>query len=90
MSCHVRSGSLAAILAPLVCGPLRPHNRTLGVPVLLHESIGGSKRFSGFSHARQCGDDVLRMLVTGGPPARAAVEAFPAHGYKLGPVRCCE
>jgi hypothetical protein len=26
------------------------------------------QRFSGFSQPRQCGDDVLRMLVTGGPP----------------------
>jgi hypothetical protein len=25
-------------------------------------------RFSGFIQARQCGDDVLRMFVTGGPP----------------------
>src|SRR5215470_9459991 len=25
--------------------------------------------FSGLSHMRQCGDDVLRMFVTGGPPA---------------------
>ena len=28
------------------------------------------QRFSGLSHMRQCGDDVLRMLVTGGPPVR--------------------
>jgi hypothetical protein len=26
------------------------------------------QRLSGFSHARQCGDEVLRILVTGGPP----------------------
>jgi len=26
------------------------------------------QRLSGFSHARQCGDKVLRILVTGGPP----------------------
>src|SRR5215207_2381658 len=26
--------------------------------------------FSALSHARQCGEDVLRMLVTGYPPAR--------------------
>jgi hypothetical protein len=25
---------------------------------------------TGLSHIRQCGDDVLRMLVTGGPPVR--------------------
>ena len=31
---------------------------------------GVSGRFSGLSQPRQCGDDVLRMLVTGGPPVR--------------------
>ena len=31
---------------------------------------GTKQRFSGFSQPRQCGDDVLRMLVTGGPPVR--------------------
>src|SRR5665213_2275251 len=31
---------------------------------------GTRHRFSGFSHARQCGDEVFRMLVTGYPPAR--------------------
>ena len=31
---------------------------------------GAKQRFSGFSQPRQCGDDVLRMLVTGGPPVR--------------------
>jgi hypothetical protein len=31
---------------------------------------GTKQRFSGFSHIRQCGDDVLRMFVTGGPPVR--------------------
>jgi hypothetical protein len=29
---------------------------------------GTRRRLSGFSQPRQCGDDVLRMLVTGGPP----------------------
>jgi hypothetical protein len=29
---------------------------------------GTRQQFSGLSHARQCGDAVLRMLVTGGPP----------------------
>ena len=28
------------------------------------------QRFSGFSQPRQCGEEVLRMLVTGGPPLR--------------------
>jgi hypothetical protein len=31
---------------------------------------GTRHRFSGFSQPRQCGDDVLRMFVTGGPPVR--------------------
>src|SRR6478735_5012812 len=31
--------------------------------------LNGTKhRFSGLSQARQCGDDSLRMFVTGGPP----------------------
>src|ERR1700687_3352650 len=29
---------------------------------------GTRQRCSGFSQPRQCGDEVLRMLVTGGPP----------------------
>jgi hypothetical protein len=32
---------------------------------------GTKQRFSGFSQPRQCGDVVLRMLVTGGPPVRS-------------------
>src|SRR6478752_5942500 len=33
--------------------------------------LAGTKhRLSGLSQPRQCGDDVLRMLVTGGPPVR--------------------
>src|SRR5258705_12795803 len=31
---------------------------------------GTKQRFSGLSQPRQCGDDVLRILVTGGPPVR--------------------
>src|ERR1700744_951208 len=31
---------------------------------------GTRQRFSGLSQPRQCGDEVLRMLVTGGPPVR--------------------
>src|ERR1700733_6923703 len=31
---------------------------------------GTRHRFSGFSQPRQCGDEVLRILVTGGPPVR--------------------
>src|SRR6266403_4477055 len=34
---------------------------------------GTKQRFSGFSQPRQCGDDVLRMLVTGAPPARGGM-----------------
>jgi len=38
---------------------------------VLREAVECTKhRFSGFSHPRQCGDDVLRMLVTDGPPVR--------------------
>jgi hypothetical protein len=35
---------------------------------------GTRQRFSGFNQPRQCGDDVLRILVTGGPPD-ARIEA---------------
>jgi hypothetical protein len=31
---------------------------------------GTKHRFSGLSHMRQCGDDVLWILVTGGPGVR--------------------
>jgi hypothetical protein len=31
---------------------------------------GTLQRFSGFSYMRQCGEVVLRMFVTGGPPVR--------------------
>jgi hypothetical protein len=31
---------------------------------------GTRQRFSGFSQPRQCGEVVLRMLVTGAPPER--------------------
>jgi hypothetical protein len=37
------------------------------------------QRFSGFSQPRQCGEEVLRILVTGGPPGRHA----PAHQDEL-------
>src|ERR1700752_354228 len=34
--------------------------------------LAGTKhRFSGFSQPRQCGEDVFRMLLTGGPPVRS-------------------
>src|SRR3954447_15040827 len=37
--------------------------------------LAGTKhRFSGLSHPRQCGGDVLRMFVTGGPPVPALSE----------------
>jgi len=32
---------------------------------------GTRQRFSGFYHMRQCGEDVLRMLVTGGLRVRS-------------------
>jgi hypothetical protein len=31
---------------------------------------GTRQRFSGGSHMRQCGEEVLRMFVTGAPPMR--------------------
>jgi hypothetical protein len=35
------------------------------------DAVNGTRqRFSAFSHLRQCGDEVLRMFVTGGPPVR--------------------
>jgi hypothetical protein len=38
---------------------------------ILGEAFAGTNhRFSGFSQPCQCGDDVLRMLVAGGPPVR--------------------
>src|SRR6516225_9446823 len=47
---------------------------------------GTRQRFSGFSQPRQCGEDVLRMLVTGGPgllggggiPHRIVTNSVPA------------
>jgi hypothetical protein len=39
-------------------------------------------RFSGLSHMRQCGDDVLRMFVTGASGARSWRHA-PAHQHHL-------
>jgi len=36
-------------------------------------SNGTRQRVCGFNQARQCGDDVLRMFVTGGPPVRGGV-----------------
>jgi hypothetical protein len=45
-------------------------------------SYGTKHRFSGLSHARQCGDAVLRMLVTGYPPARGGgVASMAAKGW---------
>src|SRR6476469_10929670 len=52
--------------------------------------LAGTKhRFSGLSQPRQCGDDVLRMLVTGGPPVRGG-GGMP-HRIMLNsrPVSCC-
>jgi hypothetical protein len=34
---------------------------------------GTKQRCSGFNQMRQCGDDVLRMLVTGGPPVGGGI-----------------
>src|SRR5450755_4222461 len=38
---------------------------------------GTRQRFSGLSHPRQCGDDVLRMLDWAGPCSRACVGSRP-------------
>jgi hypothetical protein len=44
------------------------------IPAAHHHSAkllnGTKQRLSGFSQPRQCGDEVLRILVTGGPPIR--------------------
>jgi hypothetical protein len=44
------------------------------IPAAHHYSAkllnGTKQRLSGFSQPRQCGDEVLRILVTGGPPIR--------------------
>jgi hypothetical protein len=40
---------------------------------------GTRERFSGFSQPRQCGDDVLRMLVTGGPVKGAWDAKWPPY-----------
>jgi hypothetical protein len=53
----VRAPLMRLCAAPVFPGPCNP------VP-------GTKQRFSGLSHIRQCGDDVLRMFVTGGPPVR--------------------
>jgi hypothetical protein len=37
---------------------------------------GTRQRFSGLSQPRQCGDDVLRTLVTGGPRRAAGGLSF--------------
>jgi hypothetical protein len=49
--------------------PLHPR-RAAASPGIAKLLAGTRQRFSGLSHPRQCGDDVLRMLVTGGPPVR--------------------
>jgi hypothetical protein len=38
---------------------------------------GTRQRLSGLSQPRQCGDVVLRILVTGGPPVRGACRSLP-------------
>jgi hypothetical protein len=48
--------------------------------------LNGTKhRFSGFSQPRQCGEEVLRMLVTGGPPGFGRRHA-PAHQHHVARV----
>jgi len=43
------------------------------------------QRFSGLGYIRQCGEDVLRMFVTGGPPVCGG-GGMPRH--HLGPLPC--
>jgi hypothetical protein len=38
--------------------------------IISSQGSAPAQRFSGVSQPRQCGDDVLRMFVTGGPPVR--------------------
>jgi hypothetical protein len=51
------------------------------------ELNGTRQRFSGFNQPRQCGDEVLRILVTGGPPVRGGGGSAlsPARGLRLHP-----
>ena len=44
---------------------------------------GTKQRFSGFNQPRQWGEVVLRMLVTGKPPARGGGGHAPAHHDQL-------
>ena len=44
---------------------------------------GTKHRFSGFSQPRQCGDDVLLMLVTGGPPVRGGGGLVGGHAVEI-------
>jgi hypothetical protein len=45
--------------------------RGIGLRRIFGEAIGGTRqRLAGFSQPLQCGDVVLRILVTGGPPVR--------------------
>jgi hypothetical protein len=39
---------------------------------------GTRQRFSGFNQPRQCGEDVLRMLVTGAPPIFGVSHGSPS------------
>jgi hypothetical protein len=50
---------------------------------------GTRQRFSGLSQPRQCGDDVLRMLVTGGLPVRGGGGMPSASWSAHVRHRCC-
>ena len=57
-----------------------PHHVLVGLRVRLRCVLGkpftGTKhRFSDLSHMRQCGDDVLWILVTGGPGVRGGADS---------------
>src|SRR6478736_5892541 len=44
---------------------------------------GTKQRLSGLSQPRQCGDDLLRMLVTGGPPVRGGGGLVGGHAVEI-------
>ena len=64
----IPNGDVLVIVMAIGTSDLAANARTRRVaPKLL---AGTRQRFSGFSHIRQCSDDVLRIFVTGGPPVR--------------------
>jgi hypothetical protein len=62
-----------------------PDHRQIGRGRQLLHVNGTRQRFSAFSHLRQCGDEVLRMFVTGGRACARRRWHAPAHQCHLGP-----